>query len=237
MVIASELTACGTLIELKSVKATHGPDVVKAAWRLIPAEERMRLKGICQTEEKLTGETPQVIEQTQPKTRTLFSIGTDLEKLNELLDEAGDDAQQQELISQWLDDLGDERDRKLDGYAALITEMLARAEVRKAEAKRLQELAATDDNRARLLKDRLKCFFETHDLKTVQTPRYKLSLANNGGKLPLILDDSVPMSELPERFQKVSIDPNTALIREALSAGEVLEFAQLGERGTSMRIK
>jgi len=53
----------------------------------------------------------------------------------------------------------------------------------------------------------------------------------------LILDESVPVAKLPERFQKVSIDPNTMAIREALERGESLEFAMLGERATSMRIK
>ena len=65
---------------------------------------------------------------------------------------------------------------------------------------------------------RLKCFF-LHNLKTVETPRYKLSVAKNGGKAPLILDESVPVTNLPEQFQKVSIDANTAAIREALAAG------------------
>lgn len=114
------------------------------------------------------------VEPAQLRNRSLFSISDDIEKLNELLDESGDDFQQQELIYQWFEKLGDERDRKLDGYAALITEMTARVEIRKAEAKRLMELAQADENRARLLKDRLKWFFETHNLKTVETARYKL---------------------------------------------------------------
>ncbi len=177
------------------------------------------------------------VEQPQPKTRSLFSISEDLEKLNELLDDCDNDAAQQELINNWLEQLGEERDRKLDGYAALITEMTTRAEVRKAEAKRMMELAQADENRAKMLKDKLKLFFETHRLKTVETARYKLSYQRNGGKAPLILKDGVPATALPERFQKVSIDPNTSAIREALEAGEVLEFAQLGERGTTLRIK
>lgn len=176
-------------------------------------------------------------EIKQPKTRTLFAIGDDLEKLNELLDSVADDAQQQELIAQWFETLGEERDKKLDGYAALITEMTARAELRKSEAKRLQQLAAEDENRARLLKDRLKLFFELHELKAVQTSRYKLSLAKNGGRQPLILDESVPVTQLPERFQKVSIDPDATAIRDALERGEKLDFAHLAERGTSLRIK
>jgi len=84
-----------------------------------------------------------------------------------LLDEVGDDIQQQNLIAQWFEQLGEERDRKLDAYAALITKMTARAAMRK---QRLQELASSNENQARLLKDRLKWFFETHGLKTIETP-------------------------------------------------------------------
>ncbi len=175
--------------------------------------------------------------EPQPKMRTLFNISEDIEHLNGLLDDLSDDIQQQELLNQWFETLGTERDRKLDGYAAAIAEMQARAEVRKAEAKRLMELAAVDENRARLLKERLKWFFETHKLKTVETPRYRLSLAKNGGRSPLILKDELLPQELPERFQQVSVSPNTTAIRAALEAGEELDFAQLGERGTSLKIK
>jgi len=65
----------------------------------------------------------------------------------DLLDEVGDDIQQQNLIAQWFEQLGEERDRKLDAYAALITEMTARAAMRKAELQRLQELASSNENR------------------------------------------------------------------------------------------
>lgn len=180
---------------------------------------------------------PYQLDPQQLKPRTLFNISEDMEKLNELLDDCSHEPQQQELITQWLELLGNERDAKLDGYAALIAEMLARAEVRKAEAKRLMELAVTDENRARLLKERLQWFFETHNLKTIETLRYKLSLQRNGGKAPLILKSGLTPTHLPERFQKISIDPNPVAIREALEAGEELDFAQLGDRGTSLRIK
>ena len=244
-VIAQEIVACGSYLELQSVKAQYGEHLAKQAWHFIPTSERQRIKALCtpchQPVEQAQPMTEQpatyLVEAPQPKTRSLFSISDDLEKLNELLDESTDDTQQQELINNWLDQLGDERDHKLDGYAALITEMLARSEVRKAESKRMMDLATADDNRARLLKDRLKWFFSAHNLKTVETARYKLSLAKNGGKAPLILDESIPVTQLPEQFQKVSIDPNTTAIRVALERGERLDFAQLGERGSSIRIK
>lgn len=136
--IASEITACGTYLELQAVKASHGEDVVKAAWKLVSPEERLRLKGICKTEQQQVEESSPVTEQPtayqvepqqQYKSKTLFSISNDLQRLSDLLDDCGDDAEQQELISQWFETLGDERDRKLDGYAALISEMTSRAEL------------------------------------------------------------------------------------------------------------
>lgn len=241
--IADELMACGTLIQLQAIKAVYGDVVVKGAWKLLSKDERDRIKSLCDNGQK--EEVPPVTEQptiykmeTQPTPkRTLFKIGDDLELLNNLLDEVGNDVQQQELIAQWFETLGNERDHKLDSYAALISEMQARADVRKAEAKRMQDLAASDENRARLLKDRLKSFFQLHDLKAINTTRYRLSLAKNGGKAPLILKDDLSPTQLPEQFQKVSVDVDTAKIREALEAGESLPFAHLGQRVESMRIK
>lgn len=170
--------------------------------------------------------------------RTLFNISADLNQLNLLLDELeGDDEESRQLITSWLAKLGEERDRKLDNYAALISELEAKASVRKAEAKRLAELAASDEKRAEMLKERLKWFFESNQLKTVDTTRYKLTLTKHGGKAPLILDNSISPTELPEKFQKVSVEPDKSAIRAALDAGEDLDFARLGDRGTSIRIK
>lgn len=183
-------------------------------------------------------EQPAVYQvETPAPRRSLFNISDDVEKLNDLLDDVGDDTQQQELISQWFETLGEERDRKLDNYASLISEMTVRAAVRKAESQRMAELAASDELRATVLKERLKTFFQLHNLKTINTDRYRLSLAKNGGRAPLVLDESVLAAQLPEQFQRVSIDPDTTAIREALEAGEHLNFAQLGDRGSSIRIK
>jgi len=69
---------------------------------------------------------PYRVEQPT-STRTLFAISDDLEKLSDLLDEC-DDTQQRQLINNWFEHLGVERECKLDNYCALIGEMLARAE-------------------------------------------------------------------------------------------------------------
>jgi hypothetical protein len=173
-------------------------------------------------------------------TRTLFAISDDMLALDELLDEMGGDVSDEETeaaINNWFENLGEERDKKLDNYAAFIRELEARIEARKSEAQRLAALVITDTNRMLALKRRLKWFFEYHDLSPIQTARFRLSLAGNGGKAPLILDPDLTPDSLPEEYRKVSVTPDTDKIRAALDAGAELDFARLGERGKSIRIK
>lgn len=242
--ITSLLTTSNSVNQLQEIKERYGKQLTIKAWKLLPLEERVRLKALYNNQQSVTAvETQRVtepshpIKQLQPNSSNLFNISDDLEKLNELLCECGDDTQQQELIAQWLEQMGEERDKKLDAYAALIIEMLARAEMRKAEALRMMQLAAADENRAQLLKDKLKCFFESHNLKIVETARYQLTLSKKGGKQPLILKEGLSPTKLPECFQKVTVDYDTTAIRSALERGEALEWAVLGERGSNIRIK
>lgn len=58
-----------------------------------------------------------------------------------------------------------------------------------------------------------------------------------GGKAPLIINEGVLALSVPERFQLVDFDFDKAEIRKALEDGEELDFARLGERGESLRLK
>lgn len=168
--------------------------------------------------------------------RTLFDISQDLHGLAEQLDNLeGNDEGQTEAVIHWFEELGEERDQKLDNYAALIADIDTRAQVRRDEAKRLVDRARIDENKAALLKERLRLFFESHGLKTLETSRYRLTLAQNGGKLPLLVDVSV--EGLPEEYIRLSKAPALGTIRADLEAGKELPFARFGERGSSIRIK
>lgn len=79
--------------------------------------------------------------------RTLFDITDDLLALEELLSEVGGDVtdeQAEEAITEWFEELGEDRNSKLDGYVTLIAEFDARAEMRRREAARLQQRASVD---------------------------------------------------------------------------------------------
>ncbi|WP_041429505.1 siphovirus Gp157 family protein [Synechococcus sp. PCC 7502] len=169
---------------------------------------------------------------------TLIEISRDLIDLEQQLEDLIDNPEaQDEAIARYLESFNStiaDRDQKLDNYAGLIQELQARADVRKAESDRLSNRSQIDENKVKALKSNLKKFFEAHKLKTVETDRYRLTLAKNGGKAPMILDD-VPASELPEQFTYREID--RVAVRQALDKGEVLDFARLGDRGQSLRIK
>lgn len=169
--------------------------------------------------------------------QTLFEIGADARALDALLEEIEGDISEPEVaaaIDEWLQETGTALETKLDGYAALITERTAKAKARREEAERMTKLARADENLAARLKERLQFFFEEHGIEKRETARFKISLAQNGGKLPLIIDDVSPDS-LPDYYTKRELDRES--IREALEGGLPLNFARLGERGTSIRIR
>lgn len=171
---------------------------------------------------------------------TLIEISNSLVELEAQLDELGFD-EQSAVIEAWLEELhcekSEEMQDKLDNYAALISDLLARTEVRKAEAQRLMQRAKVDQGKADNLKKMLQWFFTKHELKTVETDRYRITLAKNGGKAPIVLDEEYSVAAMPDEFVKISMSPDLEAIREALEAGEKLEFARLSDRGQSIRIR
>lgn len=171
--------------------------------------------------------------------RSLLAIGDDLISLDALLTEMGGDvtdAEQEAAIDAWLNELGAERDAKLDAYCALIHEMEHRAEARKAEADRILKLSKSDEAAAGRLRERLLYFFRLQGLDKVETARFRLKLTRSGGKLPLVVD--LPAEQLPPHFQrtKITVSADQDAIRHALDEGTPLTFARYGERSESVRI-
>ena len=178
----------------------------------------------------------------------LFEIAREYLDLAEAIaqiDEAPEEFQSEleALFAQMAETTGRELAEKVDGYAGLIGKLQASADFRKNEAKvyqaeadRLKALAETDLAAVERLKARLKTFFEVTGLKKVEGDRYRVSLAGNGGRPPLIVED-VPVSEIPAQYQVVNWSLDRDAVRAALEAGTELNFARLGDRGSHIRIK
>lgn len=170
-------------------------------------------------------------------TRSLYQISGDLAMIEDLLIELGGDItdeQVEALIDSWLAETTEELKSKVDRYGALIKELEARSKARAEEAARLANRSQVDANGARKLKERLLAFFQSHDLKTLETPRFRVGVQLNGGLAPLIITNP---DDVPEDYCKVRVEPDNKSIREALEAGKELPFAHLGQRSHSLRIR
>jgi hypothetical protein len=169
---------------------------------------------------------------------TLYKLTQEMQALDELLATCEDpnapeifDAIQRALALQ------DERERKVDAYCSLIAEINARGAARKAEAERLYLSAQVSENAVKRLKNSLLESFKTLGIKKLETERFTVTVANNGGVLPLELAPNLDPRELPEPFKKIIVAPDNEKIRAALEAKQELPFAKLGERGQHVRIK
>jgi len=170
------------------------------------------------------------------KKKTLLDISDEILSLEKMIDNHDGDIEELEKdFNEFLKHAYDDLEGKLDGYCALITEVTARSDFRKEEAKRLTARAKTDDNKVKFLKERLKYFFIHHEFNSYQTPRYNITLAKNGGVLPMALDEAKVSAEYTKTI--VVNSPDKESIRKALEAGVKLDFAQFGERGQNIRIK
>jgi len=166
--------------------------------------------------------------------KSLFNISEEMTLLEEII-ENGDATEEDDWLVQWFEDLQEGMTGKVDNYAALIQSFIARAKALRDEQKRMADRAQTYENNAHRLKDRLVAFFQVHDIKALDTPRYRVTAAKNGGKAPLIVPDDP--SKIDEKFLKMEPRIDKVAIREALESGEEIDGCCIGERGTSLRIK
>lgn len=190
------------------------------------------------------------------KSLTLFGIGNEIQLLEDLLLSTGGeitDEDQEKQTDEWLTQLaamGEQRITKLDSYVGLIRELEKLSEIREEEVNRLKKLANAPKKKADFLRERLRLFFQFHEIAKTETPRATISLVGVGGKQALKI--LAPPNQLPKKYQVVvtlikstynstqiilDIQPNNDLIRAELEAGEYLDFAMLIPRGNRISIK
>jgi len=169
----------------------------------------------------------------------LIDITDEARNIDKLITEAdGDLTGQEQIVDAWLKENKDKLSEKADNYAALITEKEQRAGVRKNESERLAKLVKADMNSAAGMKYLLKQALDAMCIQKLETNRFRISVATNGGKQPI--DIYVPDEELPAIYKKevpASYVADKEAIREALEAGKEVKGAVLQQRGTNLRIR
>ncbi len=177
------------------------------------------------------------------ETYKLYEISGKLEELNNLIENLEGitiPAEGAETFNKILAEAkATERDfaDKVDNIVSLIQSRKKWMQVRKEESDRLNQLIRKDDNTINWLTGYLMEHLEKQGVRKLRTKKFNLSIANNGGKLPVVIDSKIEPKNLPPKYRNVSYSPNKNAIREALEKGETLNFAYFGERGKSLRIK
>ena len=172
---------------------------------------------------------------------TLYAIAEGFRGLEEYLTNLGGDVSDAEVEAQVIQrftELQLTRDQKLEAYGMLIRNLDLRATVRKAEAKRLSELAKADETALKRLKGNLTQIFDMFEWDEIQTTHFKFNPCDNGGILPVVMDEQFVKNPelLAEEFRTTSYSANMDSIRSALQSGKELPFAKFGERGKYVKI-
>ena len=121
-----------------------------------------------------------------------------------------------------------ERMTKGEGYVYVIKQLKSQADLLKAEAKRLQEIAKQYENSADKLADRLLQSVIAHgQIKTAF-----VTISTRKSKSVSITDESLLKAE----YLRIKTEPNKTAIKEALEAGQEVQGALIVEN-YSLNIK
>lgn len=124
---------------------------------------------------------------------------------------------------------------KAEGYCMVMRNIEADLEAHKKEAERHAKIAEQDKKAIERLKNTLKSAMEATGQNKVNAGLFKVSIAGNGGKQPLVIKGDVP-----EQFKVVKYENDNEKIREYLEGldnPEACPWAALAERGTHLNIK
>lgn len=144
----------------------------------------------------------------------------------------------QSLVTDYLATL-DDLHEKMDSYVTMIRGLKFRAKFREEEARALNALAKADSSLVDILEKRLIFVLQQQGNTKVQTPHFKITVAQNGGKRPLVVpkeweDDP---ANAPEQFHRHRIELDKETLRSILSEGVEVEGCKIGEAGFHLRIK
>jgi len=145
---------------------------------------------------------------------------------DETLNDEDKETKLQETFATWLE-TGESFKAKAEQVARYIRHQEALAEARKAEAKRIRELATQAENQAARLRNYLTNQMMLSGVDRIDGVSTKISLRK---KQPIVLIN-VPAEELPPEYVRITHKPDLTKIRAALKTDteSEIDWATLSE--------
>lgn len=159
------------------------------------------------------------------------------EEYMQLLEMAEDPDIDPEVLADTMEGLTGEIEDKADGYAYVIDSINADIDTIDKEIKRLQARKKTLTANVDSIKRNLYNAMLAIGKRKLKTAKHSFTIAKNGGKIPVVYAPVIEIEKIPAEFVKVEWDVDKDAVREYLESGNELDFAHLGERGESLRIK
>lgn len=172
--------------------------------------------------------------------RTLFELTDEILSLEATItalerdDSVEVTPEQIQTIDAWLKEVGEEHERKLDGYAWYIRQLEHEAEVAKQEEDAWQAKKQARTKRANMLRERIKQHMLDINRKVLKTDRTEFTIVGNGGARPILITDE---AKIPAEYMVSTPVVSKTLVAEAMAKGTEVPGAKYGDRGTRLRIK
>ena len=150
---------------------------------------------------------------------TLYELGNEYEQLLMIAEDPDVDPQ---VLSDTMEALEGEVEKKVDGCVRVMRELSASAKARREEAKRLTERARVEENNMKRIGAAVQNFMAIAGKRKLRTELFDLSIAKNPDSL-VITDET----KVPEQFLKAEISVDKAAIKQAMKDGQKFDWAYL----------
>lgn len=170
--------------------------------------------------------------------RSLYALTEEIQQLNAIVDSFDPDFEREgaeESLLQWVGEISEEHDRKINAYVAVIREYEYEEAACRSEAERLRLKAVSAQGNIARLKAAMFGHMKKLDVRKLATTLHTVAIQKNGGQVPVIIVDENLLP--PDCFAAVEPPPDKTVIRNKLLAGQEVPGAKLGETGESLRIR
>jgi hypothetical protein len=158
---------------------------------------------------------------------TLYELTDDYLRLMDMADDPDIDP---EVFRDTLDGITDSIEKKADGYARIMKELTARAEMLKAEAERMTARKKAIEESIKRMKNNLTTSMVVTNKRKFSTDLFTFYLQKSTST---VIDDE---KAVPDEYMRIKKEPDKTAIKKAIEEGKAIPFAHL-EKNEGVRIR